>query len=351
MFFNLVPSKPSRLETASIRSRDSREAIPPPLLPLPPPKKPRRDDWADFERRYNAIPKAKNENTERREIYMNFYHKKIRHLGAVDDTLSVFSNHSGTNFSRFDKSATATPSLPPLQLSDDEDNYTITTQQMVLEEGDGIVLDTQVIEELRKRQKQEALKDLEANTASMRSKSSAGGNITQHHVDLSRKEELEQHVVHQYHSQRSVYSTARQSQHEKNVQDAGFNFTSRSSIASSKRSIAQNDAPVSIHSQQSKQDDTQATIQQIQQIVIDDDDDLDAQQKYTQPSRDKGKGKEIIEPSSSLPPPIESQPSQQQQQDHDIENEHDLPGPSNAFDDQDWGYDHIDYDYLDDQVL
>lgn len=90
-----------------------------------------------------------SEMTLRPGVKLDFIHKKIRHLDNVSDTLSEYTYHTTTNYSRLDY---ISQPRQQQQQQDDEDVRSIATQDMLLDQKESqFVLDSQQISDLRKK--------------------------------------------------------------------------------------------------------------------------------------------------------------------------------------------------------
>lgn len=128
---------------------------PPPAAPTTPIMKERGDSYAQFKEQYMRIKRVDpNGRPLRPGVQLDFIHKKVRHLDTLSDTLSEFTFHTTTNYSRLDVcSLPPQPLAQPLQQYREDDVRSVATQDMLLddEEEENVVLDTQQILELQRK--------------------------------------------------------------------------------------------------------------------------------------------------------------------------------------------------------
>lgn len=118
--------------------------------------------YAQFKEQYMRIKRM--DPNARPGVQLDFIHKKVRHLDTLSDTLSEFTFHTSTNYSRLDDTRLPRlPPPPPLPLAtqqegqqdyaiDDDDARSLATQDMLLDEDDGkVVWDTQQITEMQRK--------------------------------------------------------------------------------------------------------------------------------------------------------------------------------------------------------
>jgi hypothetical protein len=353
----IVPPPPPRPEVVStIRPVEPPTPQKPSLLSFIPTTIKADAYYEEFERTYAALPKAPT-GPLRDPIKFNVIHKKMRHMDDLDDTLSVMSYHSGTNYSRWGSSV-STP-LPPLQLTDDEDEgeeddrRSLATQDMVLNDNDqNVVYSTQEIEALRRRQEENIpprqFIDLESSSvASERNFVEPINLIEEEEEEHGPSTQQIQHSTHLtqqslYNTHQSIHHTQQQSVHH--TQHITKEFITHTQIPSSINDIQELESRKSVHSVRTSAQKSTYSFHETtknQQINIErtpeytGDNDVVMREIIPTPEpvipkrKGKGKEKEVVQPIS--PPPI-------------IATNENNEAPT-TFNNDDWGDDPIDYDY------
>lgn len=144
--------------TLLTEGQSSMKPPPPPATaaaPTTPTMKERGDSYAQFKEQYMRIKRVDpNGRPLRAGVQLDFIHKKVRHLDTLSDTLSEFTFHTTTNYSRLDAcSLPPQPIAQPLKQYREDDVRSVATQDMLLddEQEENVVLDTQQILELQRK--------------------------------------------------------------------------------------------------------------------------------------------------------------------------------------------------------